>query len=213
MSDSKPEELEVQEPQKKEKKSLGVSLPLIIGAAVGILVIIVLGVVLGVVLSNKFMGGGHSESADGKGKGKTENVGNKSKNLEEEFAVEEGYLSKLEDIMIMETGRITTNPKGAASVFVVVNFGLEFKKMDPDSEELKTLAKEGAVNLEHPLMRKLGARMRGILNNMLASYTQQELLDKRQEMPELVKKELKPIFRDYELLLGNITIQEFIIQE
>ncbi len=60
----------VHEPVKKEKKSLGVSLPLMIGAAVGILVIIILGVILGVFFASKFMGvqqtGGEAE------KGKTE---------------------------------------------------------------------------------------------------------------------------------------------
>lgn len=212
MSEQTNNEAEKQEPLKPEKKG-GLSLPLIIGAAVGILVIIILGVVLGVVVASKYFGSGHSEAPiDGDGKAKKEHVA-KSETAEDEFDTEGGYLSKLHDVMIMETGRITTNPKGAASVFVVVNFGLEFKKMDPDNEELKALAgKEGELNMEHPIMKKLMAKMRGVLNNMIGSYTQDELLAKRAELPELVKKELKPIFRDYELSLGSITIQEFIIQ-
>jgi len=197
----------VQEPLKKEKKSLGVSLPLMIGAAAGILVIIVLGVILGVFFASKFMGVQH---AGGEGeKGKTEKTA-KSNIAEED---EGDYLSKLKDIAIMETGRITTNPKGSSSVFVVVNFGFEFKKMDNDNKELKTLVNEGAVNMEHPVIKKMMARIRSTLNKMIASYTKEELLEKRHEIPELVKKELRPIFRDYELLLVNVTIQEFIIQE
>ncbi|HOK14642.1 MAG TPA: flagellar basal body-associated FliL family protein [Candidatus Kapabacteria bacterium] len=196
----------VQEPLKKEKKSLGVSLPLMIGAAAGILVIIVLGVILGVFFASKFMGVQH---AGGEGeKGKTEKVS--KANAEGE---DEDYLAKLEDIILIETGRITTNPKGAASVFVVVNFGFEFRLMDKDNKELKTLVSEGAVNMEHPAIRKMMARIRSTINNLIASYTKEELLNKRAEIPELVKKELRPFFRDYELLLVNVTIQEFIIQE
>ncbi len=208
MTDEKPRGEEVvHEPLKKEKKSLGVSLPLMIGAGVGILVIIILGVILGVFFASKFMGVQHPGGAPEKGK--TEKVA-KSDTAEEEG---EEYLSKLEDIAIMETGRITTNPKGAASVFVVVNFGFEFKKMDKENKELKTLVNEGAVNMEHPVIRKMMARIRSTINNMIASYTKEELLNKRPEITELVKKELRPIFRDYELLLVNVTIQEFIIQE
>lgn len=201
----------LQEPLKKEKKSLGVSLPLMIGAALGILVIIVLGVILGVFFASKFLG---PQQANGdKNKGKTEKVAKSGDAFEEEFTSEGGYLSKLEDIMLMETGRITTNPRGAASVFVVVNFGFEFKKMNDDNKELANLAKEGAVNMEHPVIKKMMARIRSTINNMIASYTKEELLEKRKELPEMVKKELRPIFRDYELLLGNVTVQEFIIQE
>lgn len=203
------EEVEKQEPLKPEKK--GLSLPLIIGAAVGVLVIIVLGVVLGVVITTKFFGPEHTEETATDGKAKKEKVTKST--VDEEFDTEGGYLSKLHDIILMETGRITTNPKGAASVFVVVNFGMEFKKMDPDNDELaKLVDAKGVLDMEHPAMKKLMARMRGVLNNMLASYTQDELLSKRSELPDLVKKEMKPIFRDYELSLGNVTIQEFIIQ-
>ncbi len=209
MADEKPEEVEVQEPQKKEKKSLGVSLPLVIVAAVGILVIIVLGVILGVVLSNKFIG--NEGAADGKGN--TAGTAQTSQAAGDGMTVENGYLSKLEDVLLMETGRITTNPKGSPSVFVVVNFSIEFKKMDPDNSNLKTLAKGSTVDMEHPFMKKLMAKLRGVLNNMLASYTQQELLDKRQELPDMVKEALKPIFREYELALGDVAMQEFIIQD
>ena len=85
--------------------------------------------------------------------------------------------------------------------------------MDKDNKELKTLVSEGAVNMEHPAIRKMMARIRSTINNLIASYTKEELLNKRAEIPELVKKELRPFFRDYELLLVNVTIQEFIIQE
>lgn len=202
---------EKQEPLKPEKK--GLSLPLIIGAAVGVLVIIVLGVVLGVVVASKFFAPEHSaDSGEGEGKAKKEKTV-KAKDFDEDFDQEGGHLAKLHDIILMETGRITTNPKGAASVFVVVNFGMEFKKMDPDNEALKTLTdKAGVLDMGNPVMKKLMARMRGVLNNMLASYTQEELLDKRTELPDLVKKEILPIFRDYQLSLGNVTLQEFIIQ-
>jgi len=201
----------VHEPLKKEKKALGVSLPLMIGAALGILLIIVLGVILGVFFATKFISPQHS-GVESKDKGKTEQV-KKEDTFDKEFSEEGSYLSKLEDIMLLETGRITTNPKGAASVFVVVNFGFEFKKMDPKNKELETFAKEGAVNMEHPVIKKMMARIRSTINNLIASYTKEELLAKRPELPEIVKKELKPIFRDYELMLGNVTIQEFIIQE
>lgn len=208
MAQENQQEEVIQEPLKKEKKSLGVSLPLMIGAAAGILVIIVLGVILGVFFASKFMGVQHS--GGGTEKGKTENVSKTKENTE---GADEDYLAKLEDIVLMETGRITTNPKGAASVFVVVNFGFEFRLMDKENSEYKTLVKEGAVNMEHPIMKKMMARIRSTLNNMIASYTKEELLEKRPEIPELVKKELRPVFRDYELQLVNVTIQEFIIQE
>ncbi len=196
---------EKQEPLKPEKK--GMSMPLMIGAAVGVLVIVMLGVVLGVVVASKFImpQPAATHEATAAKSGHSSNSG--------EFESEGRMLKNLHEVMLLETGRITTNPKGEASVFVVVNFGMEFKKLDPDNEELKKIAgAEGEVDHENPIMKKLMATMRGKLNNMLASYTKDELLAKRGELPEMVKKELKPIFKEYELALGNVTIQEFIIQ-
>ena len=215
MSDEKNDELEVQEPQQKTKKSIGMSIPLAIGAAVGILVIIILGVVLGVIITSKYFAQAPTETAAPETEQKVaEKKESRAHKLEEDFAGDDGYLSKLADVLLMETGRITTNPKGGVSVFVVVNFGLEFKKMDDSNKDLRNLAdKDGIVNLEHPIMKKMQARIRGILNNMIASYTQSELLDMRPTLSDKVRNELRGIFREYELLLGNVTIQEFIIQD
>ncbi len=213
------EETEKQEPEKPEKKKKkekkeggggGLSLPLIIGAAFGIIILIVVSVIIGIVVANKFMGG--HDSAEGEAKGKTEQQAGKEKK-EDPYSQEESYLSKLEGVMFMETGRITTNPKNGSSMFVVVNLALEFKKMNEDSDELKAIAdKEGKLNIENPLVQKMVAKIKGKINQMIGSYTEAELQQNRPNLPEMFKKELKPVFKEFELMLGNVSIQEFIIQ-
>ncbi len=210
MSDAKPEEVEKQEPEKPKKSSGGLSLPLIIGAAVGVLVIIVLGVVLGMVVASKFF---PSQPAEAGHEGDKKEHSVKDKHAKEFESTDESYLSGGHDVIFMETGRITTNPKGASSIFVVMNFGLEFKKMDPENEELKGFADaHGKLNLEDPVFIKLNAKIKGKINQFAASYTDVELQEKRTELPELLKKELRSVFKDYELVLGSVTVLEFIIQ-
>lgn len=211
MSDEVEEKHEPEKP-KKEKKPMGpLSLPMIIGLAVGVILLVIASVIVGIVVASKFFAPHTEEAADAEGtkKAKTEKHAPK----EDPYAEGESYLARLEGVVYMETGRITTNPKGQSAMFVVVNLGLEFKLMDAENEGLaEMMDKEGKLNMESPITKKLMARIRGSINELLASYTEADLQTNRPKIPELIKQQLKPIFRDFELTLGNVTIQEFIIQ-
>lgn len=211
------EEEEKHEPElpekkkKKEKTPGGISMPLIIGAAGGIIVLIIASVIIGIVVAGKFFGPQAAQEEANSKDGKNKATANKE--YKENPYEGEMPLSQLEGVMFMETGRITTNPKNGTSIYVVMNLGFEFKKMDEESKELAAIAdKEGKVAIENPLVQKMMARIRSTINQMIASYTEAELQNMRPQMPDVLKKQLKPVFKDYELILGNVSIQEFIIQ-
>ncbi len=201
---------EKQVPEKPPKKQ-GMSLPLIIGAAVGVLVIVVLGVVLGVVVASKYFAPPASEANEEGGKKKTEKRAARDDFYDEDE--ESSYLSKLDDVLLIETGRLTTNPRGGSSVFVVLDLHIEFKKMDQGNKALKDIAdKSGVVNMEHIILKKMMSRIRSSINQLIAGMTEAEIHEKRTELPELIRTQLRPVFRDYELMLGRVMITEFIMQ-
>jgi len=208
----KQESEEKQVPEKPPKKQGGLSLPLIIGASVGVLVIVVLGVVLGVVVASKYFVPPSAETAEeGGGKKKTEERAAKNGSYSEDE--ESNFLSKLDDVLLLQTDRITTNPHNASSVFVVLDLHLEFKKMDQGNKVLKDIAdKSGTVNMEHIIIKKMMSRIRSTINQLIAGMTEVEIHEKRSELPEIIRTQIRPVFRDYELILGRVMITEFIMQ-
>ncbi len=206
------EELQKQEPEipkKKEKKQGGggLSLPMMIVFGVGGLVLVLVAVIFGYFIATKLF---PSQPVIVQGVQPVEQV------HKENHGKGEGEEEKpdMHDLLYMEIGRLTTNPKDAPSTFVVVNLSFEFAPKKKDDENMKELIKghEG-LNLEHPIVKKMQGRIKSGLNNFLASMTMTELNTKRPELQKLVLELLKPAFKEYGFKLYNVSLLEFIIQE
>ncbi len=111
-------------------------------------------------------------------------------------------------IKYVETGRVTTNLLNSDK-FIVVNLGLKF--FARDKEAFKELF-EGNEPKEGTLPPELMARIRGVLNQLLGSMTMTELQMKRGELVTIFKDNLNKVFSDNNLVLGEVYLNEFIIQ-
>ncbi|MFP4369688.1 MAG: flagellar basal body-associated FliL family protein [Candidatus Kapaibacterium sp.] len=204
---------EKQEPVKpqKKKKSSGLSMPVIIGIVIGAMVINVVLVI--VVLKFILPPAGDDQAAEGKnGEEKQEQVeDNHEENLDKARKKKEEELEKIwkeleeedvfgdeEGVLILSTGRITTNPS-ASTQFIIVDVALEIRAMGEFDEGSLT-------------GQKLKTKTRGIINNILGSMTVSELQEQRLELDDIMKKELQPIYKKHHILLRDIIISEFIIQ-
>lgn len=204
------EDLKKQEPEipkKKEKKqgSGGLSLPMLIIVGVGGLVLILVAVIFGYFIATKLFpsqpvivhGGQPIEKA----------------NKEHAESSEEEEKPDLHELLYMEIGRITTNPKDAPSTFVVINLSFEFAPRKKDDESMKEVIGKEGLNLESPIIKKMQGRMKSAINNTIASMTMLDLNAKRQELEKVFQELLKPIFKEYGFKLYNVSLLEFIIQE
>lgn len=205
------EELQKQEPeipQKKEKKhgGGGLSLPMMIIFGVGGLVLVLVAVIFGYFIATKLFPSQPVIVQGGKPVEDVHSANDEGQGEEEE--------PDMHDLLYMEIGRLTTNPKDAPSTFVVVNLSFEFAPKKKDDENMKELIKghEG-LNLEHPIAKKMQGRIKSGLNNFLASMTMNELNAKRPELQKLFLELLKPTFKEYGFKLYNVSLLEFIIQE
>ncbi len=108
-----------------------------------------------------------------------------------------------------ETGRITTNPKGTTKQFVVINLGLIY--MTKPGEEGGG-GKEGEEGEGPSLPPTTMARIKHGINMILGKYSAEQLKANQDSLPYFFKDELKPIFRQKQMLLRDVIIQEIIIQ-
>lgn len=203
------EDLQKQEPvipKKKEKKQGGggLSLPMLIVAGVGGLLLILVTVIFGYFIATKLF---PSQPVVVQGVQQTESV--KKEKTEEE----EDETADVHELLYMEIGRITTNPKDAPTVFVVINLSFEFKPRNKDDEAMKEVIGKEGLNLESPIIKKMQGRIKSAINNFLASTTMAELNTKRPELQKLFLELLKPTFKDYGFKLYNVSLLEFIVQE
>ncbi|MCX7879852.1 MAG: hypothetical protein N2517_04240 [Ignavibacteria bacterium] len=111
-------------------------------------------------------------------------------------------------IRFVQTGRITTNPLNSEQ-FVVVNLSFRFSAKDEKVlKESVIEGGEGSTTLQPEIM----GRIRGKINQMLGSSTVQDLQQQRTNLPLIFKDSLKHIFEYHELNLGEVFLEEFIIQ-
>lgn len=191
-------ESQASESKKESKASAGLGLIHILAIVFGSLLILILAtrfLFLPYIVENMRGGERKTESAETKEtEKKTETKG--------PFA---GIDKKL--IKYIETGRITTNPLNSDQ-FVVVNLGLRF--YSTNEKVLKELIGESehGGNLPPEIMGQL----RGKINQILGSLTVAELQQRRNQLANEFKDSLKTIFSNHELVLGEVYLQEFIIQ-
>lgn len=143
-----------------------------------------------------------------KGYEKKEEVAKK----EESNKTEEGPFSGVDKKLIryVESGRITTNPFNSADQFVVVNLGFKFfaTEEEPLKEMFGEKSGEGSATFPPEFMGKIRSKV----NHILGAMTISELQEKRLEIANIFKDSLKTIFSANHLILGEVFLQEFIIQ-
>ncbi len=110
---------------------------------------------------------------------------------------------------LTSSGRITTNPRSSAQ-FVVVDLGITFipKNEDVLKELKESKGKESKDLNESSLPPKLLARTKGVVNSVLGSFTVEELHIIRDSLPEIFRRNLKPVFREKDLYVKEVILQE-----
>lgn len=131
---------------------------------------------------------------------------------EEVKKLEKGPYAGIDKSLIkyVETGRITTNPLNSAEQFVVVNLGFKFYALN--HEALKELFGEKEVEGTMSFPPEFMARIRSKVNQILGSMTVTDLQQKRLDLGNLFRDSLKSVFSSHSLILGEVFLQEFIIQ-
>ncbi|MCX6148098.1 MAG: hypothetical protein NTW25_12755 [Candidatus Kapabacteria bacterium] len=190
---------DLQEPEVPvKKKKEGMSMPMMIGIGVGALI---LNIVIIIVLVKFVLPGGGSSHDEKK-------IKSHSKVSEEEAGGEAGdeekeFFALEKERKFLELGRITTNPKGS-SKFVVVAIGCVYRQgKDFEKENEK---------LESEYMRKLLAKTKSVIINEIGNTTVEEIQAKRSNLESIFRDRLKPVFKDKQLFLREIIINEFILQ-
>lgn len=209
---SAPEEGKEQKqvPEKPKRRQTDTGIIQLVGIIAGTVVIMV--VVL--FLAFKFLiypdlkqltGGGHTDSTATVEKSKEE-IEKEEKKKADAWMDEEdaSFFENEENTHFVETGRITTNPRGTTKQFVVINLGLIYMTKPEESKGHETASKE--------LQPTTVARIRHGVNMTLGRYSADELKLRQDSLPYFFKEQLKPIFRQGKMLLKDVIIQEIIIQ-
>jgi len=207
------EEQEKQIPEKPKKKSGGMSMPMLLGV---IGAIVVFQAVL-IFLLFKFFISPQPATLEGE-QTKTEQSeadkqeDSKSKDWKyDEFTLDE----KL--VQLYETGRITTNPK-SSDQFVIVDLAILYIIRDQETlEEIHAEKAEAGGSHsgeeDHSLFtHKQRIRIKGTINNILGSYTSEQLFAQRDSLPSIFKKGLSVIINNHQMKVKEVIVQEFIIQ-
>ncbi len=204
------EEGKAEKKAKKEKKEGGLPLPMIIGGAAGLVILIALSVILGTIIASNFFA---PQQASVQAVENADKANDKSK--KKIPADEDDPDAPADDDMhIFETGKITTNTKGASNIYVVLELAVDFKPYDPEDEKMKALVNEkGEINKELPLYNKLKMQVTSQITNVLASYTEPELQAARPELNNIMRTQLKSVFRKFELKLGDVHVVTFLVQQ
>ncbi len=203
------EEGRKQEPEKPQKKSGALSLPVIIGIGAGVLVILVavilfaVKMMLNTVVETKM--GAIQQSAEQQAVPKEEKD---MSNLEFYKMMSENDSVGDEDAKYMETGRITTNPRGSTQ-FVVVNLGISYRDKSAEEEAKKKDKNEETDDKK----RKFEALIRNAINNQIGDMTVAELQQiRRDSLRSIFKESLTPVFINNRIFLRDVILVEYIIQ-
>jgi flagellar basal body-associated protein FliL len=210
------EEQEKQIPEKPKKKSGGMSMPMLLGV---IGAIVIFQAVL-IFLLFKFFIAPQPAPAEGE-HAKTEQTEHESDDEDkpkskdwkyDEFTLDE----KL--VQLYETGRITTNPKNSDK-FVIIDLAIIY--IVKDQETLEEIHAEKAAagggghggEEDHSLFtHKQRIRIKGTINNILGSYSDEQLFAQRDSLPSIFKHGLAGIIDDHRMKVKEVIVQEFIIQ-
>jgi flagellar basal body-associated protein FliL len=191
---------EEQAPAKKEKKKDGkMSLPLIIGIIAGVVVlqVVIILVVVNVFFSEPDTG---DETAEGSN---TEMIEGEPRELSEDEIAEREFFTDDTKKKYMETGKIVTNPRDSYK-YVALNVGLMYIPKESVEEEMLADGSD--------MIMKLQAEIKSRIIMTIGSMTPEELQSNRDILTNILKEELKPIFRERDIYLRKVLISEYIMQ-
>ena len=205
-TDDKPVEGEVKEkPAKKERGPVG--LPVILGIIFGTLLVLVLSVRF---LILPYIVDGLNPEAH-KEKEKAEKAEKARAAADPLSVMTPEYKEK--ETKTIETGRITTNPKGSTQ-FVVLNLATLY--IPKDEGALAAINKENGKTKEGegtpPAFVQTMIRVKGVVNSVLGSMTVEELQGNRDSLRKVFAKEFKELFLEKKCIVMDVIIQEFMIQ-
>lgn len=199
---------EKEAPEKAPKKERGpMGLPMILGIIFGTLLILVLSVrflILPYIVENL-------NPEVKKEKEKAEQAA-KAKAAADPLSVMTPEFIKKETKSI-ETGRITTNPKGS-SQFVVINLATMYIPKDEDAAA--DIAKENGKTKEGegtpPAFVETMLKAKGVVNSVLGGMTVEELQGNRDSLRKVFLKEFKELFNEKKCIVREVILLEFMIQ-
>lgn len=217
------EELEEkQQPEKPEKKSKSLSLPLLIGIGAGGLVILLVAVffifsflindIVDKKLSNIDLAGSGENSEL-----QSEEDHSPSKMTDEQYwrKMEEDEIMSADNDMgeLYETGRIITNPRNSSD-FAVMNLAIYYRlpPRDEDDEATKEENTEDGASYVPIEIKRLEPRLKSKIGTFIGTRTRAELDAIRPQLAEEIKEELTPMFKKNKIFLKNIEVTEYLIQ-
>ncbi len=198
-----------QKPQKPKKKGEAMSLPVLIGTIAGTIILLAVVMILAFklfILPELT----HSQSAEGNADSssqKPEKIKEKKQGDEAEYDRLEDKFMGNENLHMLETGKILTNPKNS-SKFAIVNLLIEYRI----SEEDERFA-DSEPNLENPTIKLLLANVKSEVTNILGSMTVDDFYRIGSDsLRNKIGNELDTIFRKKQFLLKDVLLTEYLIQ-
>lgn len=193
----------LQEPEQagKEKKG-GNKMMMYIGIGVGALI---LNVAIIIVLVKFVFNSSGEEGHDKKSKIANVKHGEESEDgggHGDEDAEKEFFATEKER-KFLELGRITTNPKNSGK-FIVISVGCVYREKAHLSEE------DAKPDSEY--MRKLIAKVKSTIINEIGQMSVEEIQAKRPNLEIIFRDKLRPIFKEKQIFLREIILNEFILQ-
>lgn len=203
------EEGKKQEPEKPQKKSGGLSLPVIIGIGAGVLIILVVVILFAVKMMLNTVVESQIGAVQPNNEQQTPPKEEKDmSNIEYYKMMADNDTVSDEDAKYMETGRITTNPRGSTQ-FVVVNLGISYRDKTSEDDGKKKEKNDEPDDKK----RKFEALIRNAINNQIGDMTVSELQQiRRDSLRSIFKESLTPVFVSNRIFLRDVILVEYIIQ-
>lgn len=218
-------------PSKKKKESApkkegSMSLVVMIGGALGGVVLIILSVIIGTIIANKLFPPTIVGGAVATEKTEEKQEDTSKKKLppypeDDSMFVQSNLLTSDFHWNTFKSGRITTNVKNSTDRYVVIELTIDYSLFYKEELIAKGFATDGGkdkddkplppvVDTASAMYQKLKLSIINKINDFLSSYTDTELQTMRPELRTNIKNALKPTFKEFGLLVGEINIVQFI---
>jgi hypothetical protein len=214
---------------KKPRKEGEIPVILIVGGAFAGVIVIILSVIIGVIIANTLFP--QAFKADAKAETeqteKTDEIDKKEK-LEEPVPDGEydsrSLLLSGDEWYSFKSDKITTNVKNSINTFVVMSVMVDYQvhfKEELTAKGFLKAAEEAAENPLPPavdttsaLYQKLKQIVASRINDFIGTYSEQELqqmrTDAQLKFSDRFKEYLKPTFKDFGLIIGEVHFVEFM---
>jgi len=223
---------EAVEPSKKKtkapkpKKDGDIPIVLIVGGALGGVVLIILSVVIGTVVANKlfppYVEGIETAIkevyANMVAKEEATNDNKKLPFPDEDTGFEDSQLLTADaDWHTFTSGEVTTNTKNSTTMFGIVSIAVDYSlhyKEELIARGFATVAGKDApieIDDKSQIYQRFQLAVTSVINDFIGSHTSEELQSMRQELGAKIREELKPTFRSFGLVIGNVKITKFIV--